>query len=552
MGRGRQVGNVLYSGIFILMKEHRIIICIVSLFLLLRVPLLFTSQAHLDADEAVVALMAKHITEKGAHPVFFSGLPYNGGASVEAHLSSLISIPFGLTRTTAKSSSLLLSLCLLVATYFFCRRWLGKTQADIASLLLVTAEPLIIWNLKIRGGYLETMIFSVLIPWTAFAIFYTESRRSLYISLLGFLCGCALWCQEMSVSIIVTVFLFWFAADRKFILRRSFILFPIFFALGNIPSIWFNLTNEFLNWKHWFLFLPRQAPLQDESSLSAILFNVAGFFHVAQAGYEGWAIDPAAHNLFSWLTLVIIIAGIPAGLYLARKDPWHWRLSLYCLVFFSFHFLIVHITSHRTSHIYRFYLPLYPMLLVFLSELFRSLSRKRLGMFISIAALILFAGHGTFTNTKYIGEKSEWIHPDFKVEGNLMRLIPVVTSGESIIEAVNFLHSQEIKSVITSVYIKYRLIFESKEEILASSEFIPPTDDPYLYYDRLVQGDRTGPFAFVFFNVSPYNSALVHVLKEKKISWKEKSINELRIFYPFSRKQLENIFQETSPGNFFK
>jgi len=534
------------------MKEHRTFLCIVSLFLLLRVPLLFTSQAHLDADEAVVALMAKHIAEKGVHPVFFSGLPYNGGASVEAHLSSLISIPFGLTRTTAKSSALLLSLGLLVATYMFCRRWLGKTQADIASLLLITAEPLIVWNLKIRGGYLETMIFSVLIPWTAFAIFSTERRKSLYISLLGFLCGCALWCQEMSISIIGTAFLFWFATDRRFIIRRSFILFPLFFVLGNSPSIWFNLNNEFLNWKHWFLFLPQPAPLQQGSSLTNLFFNAAGFFHVAQAGYEGWAVDPAAHNLFSWLILGMTLAGIPAGLYLARKDPWSWRLSLYCLVFFSLHFFMVHITSHRTSHIYRFYLPLYPMLLVFLSQLLRSLSRRRWGMFISIAAIVLFAGHGTFINIEYIGEKAEWTHPDFRIEGSLMRLIPVVTSGESIIEAVNVLRSQGVKSVITSVYIKYRLIFESKEEILASSEFIPPTDDPYLYYDRLVQSDRTGPFAFVFFNVSPYNSALLHMFKEKKISWKEKSINELTIYYPFSRRQVENIFQGTPAGTFFK
>mgnify|MGYP001048089500 CR=1 FL=1 len=553
--------TVFYSRVFFLMlmvKEHRVFLCILVFFLLLRVPLLFTSQGYLDADEAVVALMAKHIVEKGEHPVFFSGLPYNGGASVEAHLAALLSYLFGLSRLTVKVSVLLLSLCLLVATYMFCLRYLGRASANIASLLLVAAEPLIIWNLKARGGYLETMLFTVLIPWIALRIFFHEGERLLYSALFGFFCGLALWCQEMSLSLLGAMFLFWFISDRTFFLRRFFAVFLIFFALGNGPAIYYNLTHNFINWRHMFTFLPSEASRYIQHAtpqavtLSSFFTHAAGFFEIISDGWEGWPIEPRDLSLFAWASFGVVLVGVSAALYLSWRSQWHWRISLLCLVYFILHLITVYVSSYRMGGgIYRFYLPLYPLLSVDLAIFCVSLRGRRWGLAVIMVLLLMFSGHGAMKNIHFLGVEPVWTHPDFEIHRGKIQPIPVRTGGESITKAVEFLRSHGIRSVITSVYIKYRLIFESREEINATSQIVPPPIDPYIYYDRLVQEDRTGPFAFVFFNASAANKYLLRLLKEEKVPWTQKTIHELTIYYPFTRADLERMFRHTPAKSFF-
>ncbi len=540
------------------LREHWIFTCIIALFLLLRFSLLFTSQSHLDADEAVVGLMAKHIMERGEHPVFFYGLPYNGGASVEAHLAALLSIPFGINCVTVKASAFFLSIALLFITYLFCLRYLGKTAANIASLLLITAEPLIAWNLKARGGYLETMIFSILIPLVAFRIFYQREKSLRIYAILGFLCGCALWCQEMSLSILAAIFLFWLLLDKAFFFRMSFGVFLFFFALGNLPSIYFNFTHSFLNWKDMFLLLPSPGPLTGQVaepqafSFSGFLTYAAGFFDTVHGGYESWPVDPGAQSVYAWTYFGVIIAGVPLGLYFLQRKTLIWRVFLYCLVFFFFHILAVHLASHRTAHIYRYYLPLFPLLNVFLAIILTTLGEiKWRGLIVSFVFLAALAGHGLIKNIEFVGKKAEESTPDIEIREGIVKLIPVKTRGESILETIDFLRSQGIRSVFTSPFIKYRLIFESREEIKASSSVISLFYDPYFYYDRLVREDRTGPFAFVFFDVSTDNSVLLRLLKRKNVSWKRKSIHGLLIYYPFTRPELEGIFQRTSAESFF-
>ncbi|MGD8381070.1 MAG: hypothetical protein PVJ11_02910, partial [Syntrophobacterales bacterium] len=72
-----------------------------------RLPQLTTPVLNLDGDEAIVALMAKHVSEGQSLPVFFQGQCY-GLSLLEVATGSLLFQYFGASAITLKAAMLLL------------------------------------------------------------------------------------------------------------------------------------------------------------------------------------------------------------------------------------------------------------------------------------------------------------------------------------------------------------------------------------------------------------------------------------------------------------
>ena len=150
-------------------KKKTLILLIIGLLFLFaagqRIFLLYTSQHYLDGDEAWVGLMAKHILEQGEHPLFWYGIHYNGGGSVEAHLGALAFVIGGYSDVSLKFVALFVSLLIFVFLYIWSKENYGDTIALISVFLYVFSVSFIQWNLKLRG-HLTGMLWMIILLWS--------------------------------------------------------------------------------------------------------------------------------------------------------------------------------------------------------------------------------------------------------------------------------------------------------------------------------------------------------------------------------------------------
>jgi hypothetical protein len=124
-------------------------------------------ESYFDADQAVVGLMAKHLSELRAFPVFLYGQTYMLG--VEAWLAAPLFVLFGPTITALKLPLLGMNLAvaLLLLTTFQRELGLSAARAFVASLpFIVPPVGLSAVFMDSSGGSLEPYLYVVLL-WAA-------------------------------------------------------------------------------------------------------------------------------------------------------------------------------------------------------------------------------------------------------------------------------------------------------------------------------------------------------------------------------------------------
>jgi len=227
-------------------RKHRLFVLVCACVLLVRLLVLFTSQRHVDGDEAVIGIMAKHILDRGAHPLFFYGQPYGGGAAIEAYLATVPLLLFGVSSIPLKLVALAFSLTALTVTYAFCDRYLGRRTALLTTLILATASPLIEWHTKIRGGYAALPLLSVTVLWLFLRAYENSGPQQLKICLfLGLVTGIAVYNQALIVPTLFVLVLATIPARRVFWRARPLLTTAAGTLIGLLPLILFNLTHKF-------------------------------------------------------------------------------------------------------------------------------------------------------------------------------------------------------------------------------------------------------------------------------------------------------------------
>ena len=125
---------------------------------------LVSPEAHFDSDQAIVGLMAKHLSELRAFPVFFYGQTYMLG--VEAWLAAPLFAVFGASPAVLKLPLLAINLAvalLLVRTF---QRELGLPAVQAAAVSLPFILPsagLTAELMNANGGNLEPFLYVVLL-----------------------------------------------------------------------------------------------------------------------------------------------------------------------------------------------------------------------------------------------------------------------------------------------------------------------------------------------------------------------------------------------------
>lgn len=126
----------------------------------------FWPGSHFDADQAITGLMAKHLAELRAFPVFWYGQTYMLG--VEAWLAAPLMAMAGATVTALKLPLLAMNLAIvwLLMRGLTHDAGLDRRQAAFATLFFVLAAPITTAHfLTANGGNVEPALY-VLLLWT--------------------------------------------------------------------------------------------------------------------------------------------------------------------------------------------------------------------------------------------------------------------------------------------------------------------------------------------------------------------------------------------------
>jgi hypothetical protein len=184
-------------------RESRaaLLLAAVALGILLRVPALYNSRYEFNSDEAVNALVVKHMLEGREFSLFNWGTTYYG--IVEGLLAVPLVALFGYEPLTFKLSALAGFLILQVSVFLLGRRLYGAGAGIAAAALLSVLSPmLIVWSTLASGGY------CLIVGWGAVTALYALrlARRPSVTgaAVLGWLFGFGLYIYQLYVVYVVT------------------------------------------------------------------------------------------------------------------------------------------------------------------------------------------------------------------------------------------------------------------------------------------------------------------------------------------------------------
>jgi len=350
---------------------------LVTLGLVLRVDFLLANNFSIDADEAIVGLMAKHIMEGRDLPVFYYGQHYMG--SLEPLLIALLSVFTGLSNISVKLVPLVFSLSLIVLIYFLTVEVASRYTARLAALFFaVPPVPLLVWGLKARGGFVE-LIFLGALALLLTCYFLKKDRASLrLIASIGFVLGLGWWTNYqviyfmIPIGIFVSVYLLNQVKNASLSLSgalQHIVTGSVCFIAGGAPFWIYNFRNNFVSFEMF-----------GSSAPTAMLDNLIGFLSIALpvllGGRTFWEMDEyfSGSALLVWLIYLPLFAlcfWSRRGHLLRWFNPAQSPESRFLLI--ALFFIVTVSVFVASSYGYlvqapRYLLPLYIALIIFSAE----------------------------------------------------------------------------------------------------------------------------------------------------------------------------------------
>jgi hypothetical protein len=451
---------------------------------LLRLDIIRQNPFSLDADEAIVGLMAKHILEGQGIPIFYYGQHYMG--SFEALLASISFYLLGMTPLALKLVPFVFSLILVVLigaiTHVLVPSTLKKSALYAAFLLgAVPPAALVAWSTMARGGFMEILVLGA----TAFlsAILWIQAVRADWgrTFFIGTVLGFGWWTNNQIIFFMGPIGLFMLLRSvyRDSLAETVGHVFwgILAFFLGGLPFWLYNFQHDFASFG---LF----------GSSSQIGRNFSGLWTTALPMIGGARHFWHTEDIFPGATLVILAIYLVClvTFFISRwqviQQIFRGQVSAespieILLVFLvttgaifvvsSFGFLV-----SAPRYLLPLYIGLFP-LIGFVVAAHPRLGKVLLAALVSIHIYSLYGNRGAFA-----GE-------------------PLVFRGERVQrdhrELIKWISAQGITYLRTNYWIGYRLAFETQEKVLFSV-FGEPYQIRLPYYERVPKGmnPREVPF----------------------------------------------------------
>lgn len=476
-------------------------VLIVFIALVPRLSLLVSAESRLDADESIVGLMAKHISENGKIPLFFYGQHYGGGHVIEA-----VGAAFWRKFHDKPSSvavqlvPLLSSLLIILISFWYLRRKFSLATASLGALFLSFSVPFIKSSLK-ADGYVETILLCL-----CSLMFYelseqsvskkTFNRSAFFTLLSGFFIGAALWSYDFAIFYIPVIIIL--SIPRVFKSALRIFLFFAGFAAGMIPAIIDNLRNNYAHLNHLVSGGPTGAASPHSLALNFLsLFKNFLPAFLSPDCVHNFTLPPPAYSWFIYASIILSFAVLALNF---KKVP---------LPFFAVPGLIILglCLSGYAGVSPRYLLPTEPFLTLSIPVAcyFLTSSKKASRSLLAAFIVVLFS-YGSISGLFPL------MSDDMVVEGNMK------TYPSSIPSVMSFLQKNDIDCVYTSYFIKWQLLFLSDESINAIDVQSRNTN-----YPSSGESSTRCPSdypVFVFHKNSPFINSIPQVYRDQNVNFK--------------------------------
>jgi 4-amino-4-deoxy-L-arabinose transferase-like glycosyltransferase len=499
------------------MRRHLLFILILVGTAIVRFALLFLSQTHVTSDEAIIGLMAKHISEGRAFPFYFYGISYNASCAWEAYLAVIPFWLFGVGVVALKIPTAILSLVCLTLFYVMATKVYSIRIATLASLIFALWPGLLKWHFQPRGY----AFYFLLIP-TLMIVFLTiekqSSPRIRDIFFFGLLCGISFWGMELLLIPIVALWVL-------LVLRRKFSISSFGagvggFAVGYAPAIWWNLTHSFRNWHFLFFEKPEAGGLAARFGLSAlreiIFHEMPKFFSADTVLWYYPETRWSGHVLYCATAIAIIVAAWRAAprIWNASKSGFatsEINTDLLMLILIGISFVPYVIAPLRVPGYFLGASFFMSILLARCIDLF--LAHKQIGdRLIGVAILLatIVCGIDAIVDVARRNQIETLTLSANRKDHEMMRV-----PGADIDAVKADLEQNGIRAVWTTISFVYPLIFETNEKLIASESIFGVDRPVYPPSIPKLEPSSENRTVFVVETNSPYRSEIETTLAQK-------------------------------------
>jgi hypothetical protein len=234
--------------------EWALVPLVLLLALAFRVFLLLGPFREIDADEAVVGLMALEMPRE--MPAFYWEQHYLG--TIEPIVAAALFSFAGPSEPLLKLVPALFSVAFIGLVYATARPIFGPTPALLAAVYLAVPPSFFAaWSVKARGGYMEALalgqLFLVASRQLADNVRLTSKQGLAWMALAGLAGGLALWTHPLAVVFLATGALYvllawrpWHSSNaRPHRLGLALAVAAVAFIVGLAPAIVHNVTTGF-------------------------------------------------------------------------------------------------------------------------------------------------------------------------------------------------------------------------------------------------------------------------------------------------------------------
>ncbi len=525
----RKKGNILLVGILFAAAA-------IKLWLILGGHIPF------NADEAIVALMARHINQ-GEIPLFFYGQSYMG--SLDAMLVALGFQVFGEEVWVIRLIQSLLYLGVLFTTVevgklAFQSRMVGLLAALFLAIPTVNVT---LYTTASLGGYGEALLLGNVMLILGFGIARDVEKpnqdsqtRELRLIGWGFFFGFGLWVNGLTLvfSLPMGVYLLWMFIKHKgrFSLFTAMGLTLVGGIIGSSPWWFYAVQN---GWHDLFLELSGSAI----ANVNQIPTGLIPFVHLYNLLLFGTTVTFGLRPPWSvaWLMLPLIpfvlmfwvgICGyVVQRIMPEEKSPQKAAVIAGVIAVTLVGFIFSPFGADPSG---RYFVPLAIPLALFAADLIIRLKRDRMWLAVGCTALVLIFNLGGIIQS--VQRNPQGLTTQFD------KVTRIDHSYDD--ELISFLREHGVRRGYTNYWVAYPLAFHSQEELI----FVPQLpyhqdfrytsrDNRYDPYQQIV--DSADHVAYITTNHPALDEYLRDQFKKKEIDWEYTEIGDYHIFYDLSR-----------------
>lgn len=498
-------------------------IVITAVAVLYKFGLVAAKAVPFNGDEAVVALMARHILQ-GERPTFFYGQAYLG--ATDAWLVALSFSIFGENVAAIRVVQAGLFAAFLLTSYLVLRR-VGLAEWGARAGLLWLALPptmLTLYTTATLGGYGETLVLgNVLILMVGDKGLGASGRRWL---ILGIVAGFGFYTFPLILIYLIPIglWLLWRQRGRAW---RGYLSALVGFIIGSAPW-WGALLQSGGRELAELAGAGVAETLPGATYLATLPVRLINFFLFGSSAWWGLRYPWSAEWVLPIVGLAALALYLGALVYAARRS-WSGRVIWWGMIgVLLITFLITPFGGDPSG---RYFLPLYLPLSVFVAMLLQAIRNvQRTFAALLLAVLIGYNVTGTL------------IAAGTQPPGITTQFDPVTWIDHTRDrELIDFLLAQGETRGYTNYWVQTPIAFLSREQIISAAALpyhldfgYTPRDDRYPPYTRAVaEADRA---FYITTNHPALDERIRSGLRRLGITYQERAIGNYQVFYALSRK----------------